>query len=154
MKTCSTCKQEKSLGDFHKNKCSSDGYQSNCKNCNCEKTKQRDPDQWRKYNLMRNFGITPEQYNTLLEKQKHRCAICDKHEDQFKKKLAVDHDHQTHRIRGLLCTACNYHLIRRHRDASILRKMADYVDQGTEWYVPVKQKKKKRKPNKVFYQHG
>lgn len=36
-----------------------------------------------------------------------RCAICNKHESTFKKRLAVDHSHKTGRVRGLLCYRCN-----------------------------------------------
>lgn len=143
MKICCQCKESFSEEDFHKNKTASDGYQAACKECNKGNTLKRDPAYWRKHNLKRKFGITLEQYEELLVKQNYSCAICERHEDQFKIKLAVDHDHKTGRIRGLLCTACNYHLIRRHTDSSILFRMANYVDQGTDWFVPPKKKKKK-----------
>ncbi len=102
----------------------------------------------RAYALSKKYGITIEQYNELLEKQDHCCAICDKHENEFKTRLAVDHNHETGEIRGLLCTYCNHRLIGRHRDGTLLRKMADYVDQGTGWFVPSRPRTKKRKPRK------
>lgn len=55
-----------------------------------------------------NFGITPEQYNEMLNRQKHRCKICGKPEKT--KRLAIDHDWNTGEIRGLLCLQCNTHL--------------------------------------------
>ena len=53
------------------------------------------------------FGITLTDYNAMLEKQNHQCAICGKSPEQNKKRLAVDHCHTTNKIRGLLCSTCN-----------------------------------------------
>jgi DNA-directed RNA polymerase subunit RPC12/RpoP len=98
----------------------------------------------RDYSLRYKYGITEEQYNQLLKKQKHKCAVCGKHEDEEKRKLAVDHNHRTGEIRGLLCTYCNHRVVGRWTDGNLLRKVADYVDQGTGWFVPKKKKRKKR----------
>lgn len=57
--------------------------------------------------LILNYGITLKQYDELFRKQKACCAICGRHDSQFKKRLGVDHDHKTGIIRGLLCTGCN-----------------------------------------------
>lgn len=53
------------------------------------------------------YGITPEKYDELFEKQKGRCAICDGHQRIFNKSLSIDHCHQTGKVRGLLCSGCN-----------------------------------------------
>ena len=100
----------------------------------------------RAYNLKRKYGITVEQYNQMLKNQNHCCAVCDRHEDEFKIKLAVDHNHVTGEIRGLLCSHCNRYQVGRHRDGDLLRKIAAYVDQGTGWFVPKQKRPKKRKP--------
>lgn len=102
----------------------------------------------RAYHLKRKFGITEEQYNELLERQGGGCAICGKTGEQEGKSLAVDHNHVTGEIRGVLCYRCNHFLIGRHTDADILQRMADYLRVGTGWYVPPKPKKKPRKPRK------
>lgn len=99
----------------------------------------------RGYALKRKYGLSLEQYEELLDRQDRCCAICRRHEREFKTSLAVDHSHRSGRIRGALCTGCNYRLVARHEDADLLRKVADYIEQGTEWFVPDK-KKKKRKP--------
>jgi hypothetical protein len=57
--------------------------------------------------LIRKYGITLETYVLLFEKQKGRCAICGRSQKDFKRRLAVDHDHETGKIRGLLCVGCN-----------------------------------------------
>ena len=58
------------------------------------------------------YGFTIDEYNTLLQLQNEVCAICCKKETRVNKngvfyKLAVDHDHKTGKIRGLLCSECN-----------------------------------------------
>ena len=97
--------------------------------------------------LRRNFGITLEQYDDLLKQQQGRCALCPKCPDTEGQSLAVDHDHHTGEIRGLLCRYCNHRVVGRHRDSDLLRRMADYVDRHTGWFIPIK--KRRRKPRKA-----
>lgn len=59
------------------------------------------------YLLKKTFGITLEEYNQMLEKQNYSCAICGIHQNECDRKLAVDHDHETGEVRGLLCINCN-----------------------------------------------
>ncbi|KKN45592.1 hypothetical protein LCGC14_0681570 [marine sediment metagenome] len=61
----------------------------------------------RKYNLKKNYGMTLRDYDVLFRKQKGCCAICERHQSDFNFHLAVDHDHKTGMIRGLLCQRCN-----------------------------------------------
>lgn len=72
----------------------------------------------RNQHLILNYGITLKQYQELFEKQKGCCAICGRHQRNFKSKLHVDHDHKTGIIRGLLCTGCNIILghYEKHKD--------------------------------------
>lgn len=63
--------------------------------------------------LRKHYGVTIEWYEEKLRKQKHKCAICQKRETTVDKKngrirrLAVDHHHESKKIRGLLCSHCN-----------------------------------------------
>ena len=59
-----------------------------------------------KSNLKTNYGITVDEYYRMLEKQLGLCAICLRFPEK-KRKLAVDHDHLTKKVRGLLCDRCN-----------------------------------------------
>lgn len=54
----------------------------------------------------RNYGITLQAYNELVLSQGGRCKICANY-PMGKKRLSVDHDHKTGRVRGLLCDKCN-----------------------------------------------
>lgn len=103
----------------------------------------------RNYMLKYTFGITGEQYDELLRKQDGNCAICGRHNLEFSRKLAVDHDHVTGEIRGALCEVCNRKVIGKHRGsegAEIFRKAAAYLDRSsyTGWIVPPKKKKRKK----------
>lgn len=57
------------------------------------------------------YGLTLEQYDQMFEQQGGVCAICSERERRKRKnktlRLCVDHNHQTNKIRGLLCSHCN-----------------------------------------------
>ena len=61
----------------------------------------------RKTKLKRKYKLTPEQYDSMLAAQGGHCAICPCTPRKNGKRLAVDHDHRTGRIRGLLCSDHN-----------------------------------------------
>lgn len=62
-------------------------------------------------NLSQTTGIPVDAliafYVDAYDKQGGKCAICGVHEDNLDKRLSVDHDHVTLRLRGLLCQRCN-----------------------------------------------
>lgn len=94
--------------------------------------------------LRRVYGLTLAQYNTLLKQQGGGCAICGKTSEKNGRSLAVEHDHHTGFIRGVCCSYCNHRIIGRHRDPVLLRRVADYISQHTEFKVTVKKKKKRK----------
>ena len=53
------------------------------------------------------YGITLDDYNKMFNEQEGKCAICQRHQNELKKILYVDHDHKTGEVRGLLCKNCN-----------------------------------------------
>lgn len=57
--------------------------------------------------LQNTYGISLGDYNELLAQQSEKCAICGKHQSEFDYPLHVDHNHQTGKVRGLLCVGCN-----------------------------------------------
>lgn len=62
------------------------------------------------YHLKKNYGITIEEYDTLLASQDGTCNICGG--GTSKRHFAVDHNHRTGQVRGLLCARCNSGLAR------------------------------------------
>ena len=74
------------------------------------------------------YGITLEQFEEMRTLQKCSCAICGKHELQNKnKKLFVDHDHDTGKVRELLCHGCNTGIGLLQDDVELLQKALDYL---------------------------
>jgi hypothetical protein len=59
--------------------------------------------------VAKTYGITGDGYEALLERQGGKCAICRARPKS--KRLAVDHDHKTGAVRGLLCSRCNHDLL-------------------------------------------
>ena len=78
-------------------------------------------------NIKRNFGISVKQYSELLKNQGGVCAICGSIPNA-KKRMAIDHDHKTGRIRGLLCHMCNLSLGGFRDDPEMLKAAIVYLD--------------------------
>ena len=102
-KTCTSCQVTKPLDCFGPDKNGRGGVKSKCREC--RKTEHRDY-QWER-NLMRHYGITVDDYNRMFADQNGCCAICKRHQSEFRRSFAVDHDHETGKVRGLLCISCN-----------------------------------------------
>lgn len=77
--------------------------------------------------LKRQYGISQVQYQLMLMDQSSCCAICNTHQNELKRALAVDHCHKTNKVRGLLCDRCNRSLGLLKDSREILLKAADYV---------------------------
>jgi len=65
---------------------------------------------------MKNFNLTPEQYWAIYEAQGGKCYLCQRASGRTKR-LAVDHDHSTGLVRGLLCSHDNLKVIGHSRDS-------------------------------------
>jgi hypothetical protein len=87
-------------------------------------------------NLRSNYGISYAQYLQMVTAQCGSCAVCgtvpsaDPDAHKKKAKLFVDHDHETEKVRGLLCLSCNLMLGQSGDNPSRLRDGAAYLD---EW---------------------
>lgn len=100
----------------------------------------------RNYMLKYTYGITSEQYEELLDKQKRCCAICERHESNFNKKMHVEHNHQTGEVQGIVCDYCNTRLLGKIRDPVLFRRAAEYLENShTGWFVPERKKRKRRR---------
>lgn len=86
---------------------------------NFDKRKDRD--------LRSKYKISLDEYNSKLEAQMGVCAICaDPPKEDLM--LAVDHNHATGKVRGLLCGPCNRGLGQFKEDKTILNKVIGYLD--------------------------
>ncbi len=77
------------------------------------------PEQFRGYDLRKKYGLTLTQFRELAKAQNHKCAICLK-----RKKLCVDHCHDTGRVRMLLCSDCNLGIGRLNDSPTLLLRAA------------------------------
>lgn len=154
--TCYTCGKKKATCEFSKNRTKASGHDSMCKKCrksyyknknyfqkNYQKNKHRKLAAAKKrYDekgpIIRHerrrqlYGIDPQQYLDLLEKQKGLCAICSNPAGYFlngkPRALSLDHDHATGRIRGLLCSKCNFAIGLMQDNPVLLKKAAGYLN--------------------------
>lgn len=78
-------------------------------------------------NLKQKYGLSLEDYQRMLNKQKGRCALCVRAPALFAYDLGVDHDHETGRIRGLLCNDCNQ-LLRHYRSLEFFKRVVKYLE--------------------------
>jgi hypothetical protein len=79
------------------------------------------------WHLKKNYGITLVQYNEMLIAQNGTCIICKREEIDKNKSLAVDHDHQTGKVRGLLCRRCNTVLGLLNENPEIFNTFINYL---------------------------
>jgi len=116
-KVCIWCKSKKSLDCFYKQAKDREDYHPQCKSCrNIYAKKQRKlyPERFKAYDRKVNKerrGLTEEQFDGWIKLQCGLCAICGLPEiDKNRygvKDLAIDHNHNTEKVRGLLCAKCN-----------------------------------------------
>jgi len=110
---CPGCVEYLSLAMFH----------SGARSCKeCRKSTLRSS------SLKYKYGITPGQYDELLVSQGDACAICLR--VLKTRHYAVDHNHKTGEVRGLLCSTCNKDILGKSKDdPAMLRRAADYLEQ-------------------------
>jgi hypothetical protein len=58
------------------------------------------------FKMRKQYGISLLEYDEMLEKQGNRCLIC-LNKPTIKKRLSIDHCHETGKVRGLICNSCN-----------------------------------------------
>lgn len=139
MKTCYRCHQEKPLEAFHRQTKSKDGRQATCKEC-CRSRSQRwyadNREKYLEYARARReavdaragkFGLTVDELEEILEAYGDQCGICGDVVES-PKKLHLDHDHRTGRVRGVLCMHCNMGLGQFRDDPERLRKAINYLE--------------------------
>ena len=102
-------------------------YQKQYREKNLEKVKEDS----RNRHLKRMFGITLDEYNTMLTQQNNGCAICQQ-ACATGMNLAVDHDHTTGKVRALLCKNCNTAIGLLGEDTNRMAKAIEYIQSHSE----------------------
>jgi hypothetical protein len=112
VRICGSCHDEKPLSEFHVGNSGRRGSGRWCKPCrHTEYIAFRSANyaSVRDKELRKLYGIGLSDYERMLSEQGGRCAICqtDKPGGGRSNNFHVDHDHETGRVRGLLCHGCN-----------------------------------------------
>jgi hypothetical protein len=138
-KQCQMCNLTKPVEQFHKSKQTKDGRFSYCAPCKVEANRRSNKklltenrekflDQRKNWHLKKTYGITLDEYKTIVMEQGGVCAVCLKNEKQHYRQLAVDHDHTTGKVRGLLCHDCNRALGFLKDDVNYLKRAIEYLN--------------------------
>lgn len=93
--------------------------------------RSKNPEKYLDSWLKSSYGISLEEYRCMESSQGGVCCIC-RHKNEHGKRLAVDHDHATGVIRGLLCDKCNRALGLMKDRPDNLRAAADYLERTLE----------------------
>lgn len=149
MKSCTKCECSLPFAEFSKNKTRADGLAKWCKKCTKNyrdqpESKVRMKEYHRQYDLARSrkpeqrlaqegyrlknkYGMTLADKQKMFNSQDGLCAICS-HPFKKLKSSCVDHDHETGKIRKLLCKPCNSYLGMIEEDRNVAIKLIDYID--------------------------
>lgn len=153
LKQCIKCKENKSLDQFGKDSSTKCGLRGQCRSCRANESKKwqkanpgkvniasakwykKNPLKAKNRSLMREYGISIDTYNNMLLQQNYQCAICKQSETAIDSKtnqprsLAVDHCHETGKVRSLLCTGCNAAIGFIKENANTALLIAEYLKQ-------------------------
>ena len=150
-KICTKCKIEKDLNAYSVDHGTKDQLRHRCKNCRAKEAKdwqlknlekvsissanyyKKNSEKTRNRILKNKYGISLQEYNLLLKKQDNKCASCFQLESAIDSRLgriralAVDHNHFTGKVRGLLCTGCNAAIGFIKENAVRAEQLAQYI---------------------------
>jgi len=138
-KKCTKCGEIKPLSDFNKCWKAKDGHQWQCRVCaNLYRKSIKGKIVQKKYaqtlkgkktglnkKLKNKYGITLAEYDWMFEQQGGVCAICGRI-NLNGQRLGIDHNHNTGKVRGLLCISCN-HKLSIVEDTEFVKKAKDYL---------------------------
>jgi hypothetical protein len=118
-KLCRMCGEVKPHSEWHRNATASDGLSTRCKTCRAV--------EGRAGHLKRQYGMTQAERDAMVAEQFGICCICLAASAEH-----VDHDHETGRVRGVLCFSCNAALGQLKDQPGVIRRAAAYVE-GNVW---------------------
>jgi len=136
MKTCAKCGETKELKEFGKRRNTKDRRRGVCKDCQSTYTKkyrERNKDKVKDSQLMSVYGITLAERDSMFEEQDGECAICKREmvrdRGPAENHCCIDHDHDSGKVRGLLCLKCNTGIGMLKDNPKVLRAAADYLEE-------------------------
>jgi len=139
-KKCSVCKKQVPIENFYKRSASKDGLAYRCIPCDItagkayrEKHKERDRVNRKWERIKRVYGLDKIQYQVLWDSQGGLCPICGCElregwtQNHHKNRAVVDHDHETGKVRGILCTMCNKGLVLLGDNIESIKRVEEYL---------------------------
>lgn len=135
-KKCSKCREIKPLTDFYKDARLSDGRRSDCKVCVRIRTQIPENKLLQRNRSLKYFHqMTLEEFNSKLESQGGKCAICQSVDPGGIQTFHVDHDHTccppqrscSKCRRGLLCSGCNSGIGGLRDDPNLVAAALEYL---------------------------
>lgn len=138
MKKCPKCGMLKDTSEFNKNSSSPDGLQGYCKVCQSESARvsnkkhiehrRLNNSRWRRSSL---YGLSEEAFNEMVERSNNLCSICGTEFTKTGKgRMAIDHDHATGKVRGLICHNCNIGLGHFKDSIDALERAIEYLKES------------------------
>lgn len=124
MKQCRVCKNTKTLDFFPQNLSYRDGRATICKTCSAKESARRRKEEPHIYKALK-FKTDPDLIKSLLTVKE--CEICGG--TTHRTHLAIDHNHSTGKIRGMLCDPCNQGLGKFKDDIQIMKKAIQYLEE-------------------------
>ena len=111
---CTKCKTDKDLDAYHADRRTGNRKRNVCIDC---RQSQRQV-----------TNLSTFEYAKLLVEQNNACAICGVEATELKRELNVDHNHETKKIRGLLCHHCNIGLGNFKDSTTLLSVAIEYLE--------------------------
>lgn len=146
-KTCCRCSVPKDRGEFHKASGRKDGLYPVCKACRSIETKKYSRNTYNKkyfktdsgryvrytYMLKHSYNLSEEEFSGLRDKTKGVCPVClegFKYGGRTTKGIAIDHNHVTGEVRGVLCKSCNAGLGQLGDTLEAAKRLVNYLEES------------------------
>jgi hypothetical protein len=128
-KHCRQCKTESTLEFFGWQNHEKRIRRNSCRECDANSETlfgiENDYEARRAARLFRDYGVTPDDEQEILQNQNGCCASCGEHPDD--KRLVVDYCHETTNVRGMLCPTCHSAVAQFGTDLTVMQRALDYL---------------------------
>lgn len=125
-KRCPACGRTKAITEFVRNRAEKSGWGGYCRPCHNRISREnviKNHGSTRSRMLKRRYGVDAVDVEWMILQQGGKCAVC-----KEKPAKHVDHDHESKRVRGILCFNCNRGLGYFKDDWELMCRAADYLE--------------------------